>query len=143
MEYFTISTRLWKARVLTLILVCLPVFVYAQQHCPRYDRNEYDSWIDADGDCQNTRNEVLIEESRTPVEFLTERECRVVSGTWLDSFSGKLFTDPSLLDIDHVVPLKEAHRPGPAVAKGKETAFRQLPGVSRSLDRSLPNRKPE
>ena len=56
--------------------------------------------------------EVLIEESLTPVTFKTDKGCRVVSGNWLGAYSGDVFTDASLLDIDHLVPLKEAHESG-------------------------------
>jgi hypothetical protein len=45
---------------------------------PPYNRDLYGDWIDADGDCQNTRQEVLIEESLIPVE-LDSRGCRVQS----------------------------------------------------------------
>jgi len=76
-----------------------------------YDRDLYGSWIDADGDCQDTRQEVLIAESITPVQ-LDSRGCRVVSGTWLDPFTGQTFTNPGDLDIDHFIPLAEAHRSG-------------------------------
>ena len=78
---------------------------------PPYDRDLYGGWIDADGDCQNTRQEVLIEESLIPVE-LDSRGCRVVSGQWFDAYTGQTFTDPSDLDIDHFIPLAEAHRSG-------------------------------
>ena len=73
-----------------------------------YDRTQFGRWIDADGDCQNTRHEVLIEESRIPVTFKTSRQCFVISGEWHDPYTGRVFTNPSLLDVDHVVPLKEA-----------------------------------
>mgnify|MGYP001270676114 FL=1 len=36
----------------------------------------------------------------------------MVSGQWLDAYTGKTFTDPSDLDIDHFIPLAEAHRSG-------------------------------
>ena len=70
-----------------------------------YDRKQFGNWIDADGDCQNTRHEVLIEESRIPVTFKTSRQCIVISGEWHDPYSGRVFTNSSLLDVDHVVPL--------------------------------------
>ena len=76
-----------------------------------YDRALYGGWRDADGDCQDTRQEVLIAESVTPVQ-LNSTGCRVVSGEWHDPFTGQTFTNPSNLDIDHVVPLAEVHRSG-------------------------------
>jgi hypothetical protein len=79
---------------------------------PAYDRDDWPQWIDADGDCQDTRHEVLIEESLSPPVFADDRRCRVVAGTWRDAYSGLFYTDPAILDIDHFVPLAEAHRSG-------------------------------
>ena len=76
-----------------------------------YDRDLYGGWIDQDGDCQNTRQEVLIEESPRPV-ILDTAGCKVVSGRWEDPYTGLVFTDPSRLDIDHFIPLAEVHRSG-------------------------------
>jgi len=87
-----------------------PVAPPAPEAVP-YDRDLYGGWIDADGDCQNTRQEVLIAESLIPVQF-DSRGCRVVSGEWLDPFTGQTFTNPGDLDIDHFIPLAEAHRSG-------------------------------
>lgn len=76
-----------------------------------YDRKLYKHWTDEDKDCQDTRQEVLISESIEPI-ILDDRGCRVISGLWYDPFTGNTFTDPSDLDIDHLVPLKEAHLSG-------------------------------
>ena len=76
-----------------------------------YDRNLYGGWIDADGDCQNTRHEVLIDESTIPVTLDTRR-CKVIAGRWEDPYTGRVFIDPRDLDIDHFIPLAEVHRSG-------------------------------
>ena len=96
--------------LLALLFVNLTTVALAE--CPPYDRNDYRHWVDEDKDCQNTRHEVLIAESSTPVGFKTSKGYRVVSGSCLGAYSGDVFTDASLLDIDHLVPLKEAHESG-------------------------------
>jgi len=77
-----------------------------------YDRSEWDRWRDSDSDCQDTRQEVLIAESEVPVTFKTKKQCKVATGRWLCNYTGTLIEDPSLLDIDHMVPLKAAHEAG-------------------------------
>jgi hypothetical protein len=77
-----------------------------------YERTAWKHWIDEDKDCQNTRDEVLIEESEIPVCFKTDRKCKVTSGRWADPYTDEVFTDPKELDVDHMVPLQNAHRSG-------------------------------
>jgi len=77
-----------------------------------YNRDEYlTSWLDADGNCRSTRHEVLAIESRIAPTF-SQDGCTVIAGLWYDPFTGQQFTDPSDLDIDHMVPLEEAHISG-------------------------------
>jgi hypothetical protein len=52
---------------------------------------------------------VLIEESSLSVAF---DGCRVVSGQWLGLYTGTVETAASSLDVDHMVPLANAHRSG-------------------------------
>ena len=77
-----------------------------------YNRDDYlPDWADANGDCISTRHEVLIIESLTAVT-MSSNGCTVLSGMWLDPLTGLTFTNPSDVDIDHHVPLAEAHDSG-------------------------------
>ena len=84
----------------------------APRDIPAYDRDEWGSWTDEDGDCQDTRQEVLVEESATTVTFTDTSQCRVASGEWTDPYTGNQFTVPGALEIDHMAPLANAHRSG-------------------------------
>ena len=77
-----------------------------------YDRDDWKHWIDADGDCQNTRHEVLIHESAIAIEFKDREQCEVATGSWTDPYTREVMTNPRDLDIDHVVPLVNAHKSG-------------------------------
>ena len=79
---------------------------------PAYKRAQWKHWIDADGDCQDTRQEVLIAESLQPVTFTSSNRCRVATGLWFDEYTGTTTTKPSEFDIDHFVPLENAHISG-------------------------------
>lgn len=83
-----------------------------QGDIPEYVRKDWGRWIDDDKDCQDTRQEVLIAESEVEVTFTDEKKCRVATGKWNDRYTGQVFTDPSKLDIDHMVALKDAHVSG-------------------------------
>lgn len=78
----------------------------------RYNRHAWRHWVDADHDCQSTRDEVLIAESEVRVEFVDDRHCRVKRGRWTCPHTGRTVTDPVRLDIDHLVPLENAHGSG-------------------------------
>lgn len=101
-----------------------PRLAMVPSNIPKYNRHDWGDWKDADGDCQDTRQEVLIEESTTPVKFKTAKQCRVDSGTWDGPYTGQQFTNPSDLDIDHLVPLANAHRSdGWAWSRAKKMRF--------------------
>ena len=92
----------------TLVITIAPI----PAGIPEYARSDWRHWIDEDGDCQDARQEVLVEESLTPVTFETDRKCRVASGRWYGAFTGVYTGDAGDLDIDHMVPLKNAHLSG-------------------------------
>ena len=68
-----------------------------------YDRAKFRHWIDADGDCQDTRDEVLKAESQVRVGG-----CDIRTGRWFSYYDRKTWRRSSDVDIDHLVPLKEA-----------------------------------
>lgn len=68
-----------------------------------YDRDEFRLWVDDDGDCQDTRDEVLAAESLVEVTG-----CDVTTGRWFSYYDRETWTQASDVDIDHLVPLKEA-----------------------------------
>lgn len=76
-----------------------------------FSRSDYAHWLDRDDDCRDTRQEILARDSVTPVRWSADG-CAVAAGRWHDPYTGRTFTDPRQLDIDHIVPLSEAHRSG-------------------------------
>ena len=92
----------------------MPLRIAPASHDDTYDRAQFGTsgWIDADGDCQDTRAEVLIQESTVPVTFTSIRDCTVATGRWTDPWSGTVSTSADALDIDHTVPLANAWRSG-------------------------------
>ena len=84
----------------------------ASQDIPDYNRGDWRHWIDADRDCQDARQEVLIAESETTPIFASPEECRVTHVYLTGPYTGKQFGAASDLDVDHMVPLANAHRSG-------------------------------
>jgi len=138
-------------RAASLLLCACAVTQTPSTAIPEYNRKEWKHWIDEDRDCQDTRQEVLIAESEIPVTFKTERQCRVISGRWVDPYTNKMITDPGLLDIDHVVALRDAHDSGGhAWDADKKRDFANdlfdpahLMAVDRSVNRSKGSRGPD
>ena len=77
---------------------------------PVYDRDEWGDWYDLNADCRNTRADVLAQESFQHVKY--PNGCTVSEGRWEDPWSGRKFDDASQLDVDHHVPVANAHYSG-------------------------------
>jgi len=101
---------------------------------PDYDRDDWKHWIDKDRDCQNTRHEVLIEESLKAATFKSDKQCQVATGEWLAPYTSVIVTDATKLDVDHMVPLKNAHDSGGwAWDKDKKAAYANEMGYADHL----------
>lgn len=86
--------------------------VAAEGGSSTYDRSYFKHWIDTNGDCQGTRAEVLIAESKVTPTYTTSNHCAVAKGKWYSYYDGTTWTNPSDVDIDHLVALKEAWESG-------------------------------
>ena len=77
-----------------------------------YERADWGSgWSDNDSDCINTRHEVLALESLIQAE-MDSSGCKVIGGQWFAAFTGIYVHDRGALDVDHFVPLANAHASG-------------------------------
>jgi hypothetical protein len=82
--------------------------VTAWTHTTTYDRDLFPTWDIISGTC-DTRETVL---KRDGTGVVTSTACSATSGTWKSPYDGATWTLASDLDIDHVVPLKNAWESG-------------------------------
>ncbi|MGH3243287.1 MAG: HNH endonuclease family protein [Spirillospora sp.] len=82
--------------------------VRAEGSSDGYDRDKFPHWINQGNNC-NTR-EVVLKRDGSSVQ--TGSDCYPTSGTWKSPYDGATWTQPSDIDIDHMVPLAEAWRSG-------------------------------
>ena len=140
----------------SMLILCLNIsptsaaekitLVMSEDQVGGYSRSLFRHWIDADKDGCNTRYEVLIAEAI--VKPKVGAGCYLTGGKWKSSYDGKVFTNPTGLDIDHMVPLAEAWRSGAwAWTASQRMEFandledsRSLLAVTASLNRSKGDR---
>ena len=103
----TTTTTIVKGATNPTILDVLATIQVMNEHPQGYSRSLFKHWVDADGDGCDTREEVLITESLTKPQ-VDGYGCKVVEGDWFSPYEGGTYTQPSDLDIDHMVPLKES-----------------------------------
>lgn len=112
-----------------------------------YSRSKFTHWTTKNG-C-DTRARVLKAESQ--VKTTKSGKCTIRTGRWYSAYDGVTFTSASRLDVDHLVPLKEAWDSG---AKKWNSATRKafandvgykhsLIAVSASSNRSKSDNDPD
>jgi hypothetical protein len=109
-----------------------------------YTREKFPHWRSTGDNC-DVRDTVLKRDG-TKIKVTG---CNVTAGKWTSAYDGKAFTDPSLVDIDHMVPLANAWRSGAATwTDDKRSDFAndlerpQLIAVSANSNRSKGDQDP-
>ena len=97
-----------------------------------YSRDaQFGRWRDENADCQDTRSEVLVQESR----ITATGGCRINNGNWLSWFDNRTHTSATAVQIDHLVPVHEAWGSGArAWTQARRVAFYNDLGDVRALN---------
>jgi len=121
--------------------------VAAEADEDKYDQDQFKYWVRKNDTGCDTRFAVLKEESLIP---MTSDGCDETAGEWFSSYDGVTVTDPSDIDIDHMIPRSEAWNSGASkwTAEKREefandlTNPKTLVAVSFSSNRSKGNKDP-
>ncbi|KAL7820798.1 hypothetical protein V8C26DRAFT_393364 [Trichoderma gracile] len=111
-----------------------------------YSRDLFPTWDAISGNC-NAREYVL---KRDGEGVQVNNACEAQSGNWISPYDNASFTNASSLDIDHMVPLKNAWISGASSwttaqreALANDVSRPQLWAVSASSNRSKGDRSPD
>jgi hypothetical protein len=120
--------------------------VAAWTNTTTYDRDLFPTWDTISGTC-NTRETVL---KRDGTNVVVNSSCAATSGSWYSPYDGATWTAASDLDIDHVVPLKNAWISGAwAWTTSKRESFAndltdpQLIAVTDNVNQSKSDQSPD
>ncbi|GIE93245.1 HNH endonuclease family protein [Paractinoplanes rishiriensis] len=120
--------------------------VAASTHTTTYDRELFPHWSTVSGSC-NTRETVL---KRDGTSVVTDSACASTSGRWYSPYDGATWTAASDVDIDHMVPLKNAWISGAwAWTTSKRQSFAndltnpQLIAVTDNVNQSKGDKSPD
>lgn len=81
----------------------------------KYKRKfHFGSWIKdpSQNSCLNVRGLVLMRDAQGPIQYADARQCRIVSSVWIDPYTNSQLTQADDVQIDHMVPLKNAYISG-------------------------------
>ena len=114
-----------------------------------YVRTLFEHWRDIDGDGCDARDQVLKRDSIS-LPQVDPVNCNVIAGDWVSPYDGAKWSNPSDIDIDHVVALKEAWDSGAwAWSAAQRKAFandttdnRTLLAVTDSVNQSKSDKDP-
>ena len=129
----TTTTTTAKPVVVGSALALLQTIRVENEYPVGYDRALFDHWRDIDGDGCDSRDQVLKRDSIS-LSQVDPVNCNVVAGDWVSPYDGARWSNPSDIDIDHVVALKEAWDSGAwAWSAAQRKAFANDTSDSRTL----------
>ena len=127
------ATTTAKPVVVGSALALLQTIRVENEYQVGYNRALFDHWRDIDGDGCDSRDQVLKRDSIS-LPQVDPVNCNVVAGDWVSPYDGAKWSNPSDIDIDHVVALKEAWDSGAwAWSAAQRKAFANDTSDSRTL----------
>ncbi len=106
----------------TNVETLLSSLVVGEDQNVNYNRDEWRHWDGYGSSCWSIREEVLYRQSVEGTVVLENSDrntttdksqaCYIASGKWTDPYTNETFTNPSDLDVDHMIPLGYAAQHG-------------------------------
>ena len=128
-----VTTTTGKPTVVGSALALLQTVRVENEYQVGYDRALFDHWRDIDGDGCDSRDQVLKRDSIS-LPQVDPVNCNVIAGDWVSPYDGAKWSNPSDIDIDHVIALKEAWDSGAwAWSAAQRKAFANDTSDSRTL----------
>jgi hypothetical protein len=128
-----VTTTTGKPTIVGSALALLQTIRVENEYQVGYDRALFDHWRDIDGDGCDSRDQVLKRDSIS-LPQVDPVNCNVIAGDWVSPYDGGKWSNPSDIDIDHVVALKEAWDSGAwAWSAAQRKAFANDTSDSRTL----------
>ena len=128
-----VTTTTGKPTVVGSALALLQLVRVENEYQVGYDRALFEHWRDIDGDGCDSRDQVLKRDSIS-LPQVDPVNCNVIAGDWVSPYDGAKWSNPSDIDIDHVVALKEAWDSGAwAWSAAQRKAFANDTSDSRTL----------
>ena len=128
-----VTTTTGKPTIVGSALALLQTVRVENEYQVGYDRALFDHWRDIDGDGCDSRDQVLKRDSIS-LPQVDPVNCNVIAGDWVSPYDGGKWSNPSDIDIDHVVALKEAWDSGAwAWSAAQRKAFANDTSDSRTL----------
>ena len=128
-----VTTTTGKPTVVGSALALLQTVRVENEYQIGYNRALFDHWRDIDGDGCDSRDQVLKRDSIS-LPQVDPVNCNVIAGDWVSPYDGAKWSNPSDIDIDHVIALKEAWDSGAwAWSAAQRKAFANDTSDSRTL----------